>query len=714
MPVGKRLGTYWTELKLVNTQYVGALATSKQAIIGFGKVAAGAVAMAGAAWTAFTVKSVKAAMKFEEKMREINTLAKENEQGFQNLSQSLLGMSNQLGKSAVEMADSLYQIQSAGFRGAQGFEVLKHSVKLSVAGLADMESVGDAVTTLLNAYGKEASAATDVTDILFRTVDMGKIKVEEYAQSIGYVASIASTAGIDIRELSSTIAAMTKVGIKSQKSFRALRMLITKIAAPSQQSREAFEDLGFSMGELGDTLREKGILAVLKAIKGSVGNNIEEWQKFIPNVRALTPALALAGKASKEYTKILDNMGDTTDATEKAFGEMNKSLSRIVETTGVRFKNLMIEYGNELLPTVKTLLRKISDPSFVNQVGESIFRIAEAFKKVGIFILSMIDQFANFGEMLGKGLGIQQVQSDLVRLRREKEKMLEVDGSANSILGVQKKNYEDLSAEEKKRYDHIKRTIEEKEKYLNQIEDEKGVMSPYIELLKELEFHWNGIAWEVKQTADETDESTEEMLSKAGPRLEELGNTAQRNRIEYLKMGYAIKDSKNMFGPTMEELKGDTKDIGINAQQAGRQLGGMMRTLIDDGSDASDILSSLLNMTLSFLQYLPGIGGAAKGTFSFLGGLFGLQHGGIKLGNKVMPMMTPAVTNRPTIPITSESNQAEIISTPEQLLDMMNFELYSADPNPMLRVMIKNMDDNLKQDFYERIVRFGEKRDMRR
>ena len=81
-----------------------------------------------------------------------------------------------------------------------------------------IRSYYDGLTTVLNAYGLEASKATDISDQMLVAQNYGKTSFGDMASSMGKVIPIASSLNVSTQELFSSIAVLTKNGIGTSEA----------------------------------------------------------------------------------------------------------------------------------------------------------------------------------------------------------------------------------------------------------------------------------------------------------------------------------------------------------------------------------------------------------------------------------------------------------------------------------------------------------------
>ena len=112
---------------------------------------------------------------------------------------NLKAVSNELQGTAsvAELTGAAYDVASAGFSSAaEASLVLKAASLGATGGFSDINTVANATTSVLNAYGKSAADAGKLVDQFIQTQNDGKIVVAEYAQNIGKVASAAAGLGV--------------------------------------------------------------------------------------------------------------------------------------------------------------------------------------------------------------------------------------------------------------------------------------------------------------------------------------------------------------------------------------------------------------------------------------------------------------------------------------------------------------------------------------
>lgn len=135
-------------------------------------VAAVAAIGVGAAMIAGAMAN--AAMEFEYGMAKVATITGQAGDELKAVGSEVLDVSTKYGMASGEMTDALYQTVSAGIDAAESTQFLDKAARLATAGFTTTAGAVDAMTSILNAYGKEASEADRVSDLLIQTQNLGK------------------------------------------------------------------------------------------------------------------------------------------------------------------------------------------------------------------------------------------------------------------------------------------------------------------------------------------------------------------------------------------------------------------------------------------------------------------------------------------------------------------------------------------------------------
>lgn len=317
-----------------------------KALIGFGAAGVAGFATAGAA-----------AAGFESPMRRVNTIAKLSEEQFGKLKLEVQALGDRLKttQSFDKMAVALYDIYSAGLDGDKAMKTLEAATIAADAGSADLATTTDVLTTAMIAYKLPAEKAGYVSDILFKTVDKGKVSFQELASSIGPVLTVASKFGVSIEEVGAAYAQLSLTAASPAEAATALERAITQMAAPTPEIVKKLDNLGVSYGK--NALASKGFLAVLREWVAASGDSDSELRRMLSSSEALKVGLELASDGGETYVGMLEDMGYAAGSSAAANAEMTKDFKFSWDVLAKELKNAAIKVGEVFLPLGTQMLQ---------------------------------------------------------------------------------------------------------------------------------------------------------------------------------------------------------------------------------------------------------------------------------------------------------------------------------------------------------------------
>ena len=315
--------------------------------------------------------SVKMALSFEDSMTKIITLVGVSREQVEEWSKLLIKLGPELGKTPTELANALFDVTSAGFRGAEAIDVLTVAAQGSNLGLGETVVVADAVTSSINAWGKANLNAADATAILRAAVREGKAAAESIAPVIGTVASVAAGMGVEFHEVAAAIAVMTRTGAPAEIAVTQLSAILSTIQKGAPKTRKALLGLGTSLEEVRETLRGKGLIHLLTQLVDKFGDNEDAAAQVFGNVRALRGLMGLVGAEAESNIAIFAALAKTTGE------DLNDGLAVVAEKSGFKLAQVFaqltasaITLGDAILPYLVPAAQKL---------GEWIGRATEAF-----------------------------------------------------------------------------------------------------------------------------------------------------------------------------------------------------------------------------------------------------------------------------------------------------------------------------------------------
>ena len=351
--------------------------------------------------------ALKMASDFDKSMTQIKTLVGIASDEVDRMGVAAIKMAKDTGVSAKDAADALFFITSAGIRGSDALDVLEQSLKASAVGLGETKVVADLATSALNAYGIENLSAAQATDVLTASIREGKLEADSLSQSMGSVLPIASQLGVKFSEVGATFAAMSRTGTDAAMAATQIRGVLFALLKPTKQAKDTLEEFGLSAAGLRDKIKKDGLLATLKLLTETFGDNEEAQGRVFANTRALSGVLDLMGKNLGSTEEIFTRMNNTAGITAEAFNELEKSasfkLNKSLNELGVAFT----EIGVVLLETFTPAIQKVA--SLLVKLGDKFQSLDPGVKKAIVIFTALVAALGPFLIILGamsSGLGV--------------------------------------------------------------------------------------------------------------------------------------------------------------------------------------------------------------------------------------------------------------------------------------------------------------------
>jgi len=318
------------------------------------------------------------ATRYEETFAQMQGLAGVPAKDVEKLKASVDSLSGSTARGPNELAQGLYFVASAGFQGAEAMSILETSAKASAAGLGETKVIADLTTSAMSAYAKDNLTAAQATDVLVAAVREGKAEPEEMANALGRVIPLAASLGVEFDQVAGATAAMTKSGLDTNEAVTALRGIMTQVAKPTDEAREALAELGINAEGLRRMIAEEGLLSALQFLGDGFEGNTEAASALFGDVRGLTGFLNLMGQEAASVTAVFD-------ATANSTGNLNDAFKVMSETEGFKAKQAMADLERAGIKVGDIMLPKVASAAgFATSALEKFAEAPPAFQQLTV------------------------------------------------------------------------------------------------------------------------------------------------------------------------------------------------------------------------------------------------------------------------------------------------------------------------------------------
>jgi TP901 family phage tail tape measure protein len=283
-----------------------------------------------------------------EEVRTIDTARRTAE----DIRTQILAVSDAIGQSSQDLAEGLYQtLSNQVVEAGEAFEFLAESAKLAKVTSATTGDAVNALSSVMNSYEKDVSELAHVSDTLFKTIELGRVRLGEIADIIGRVTPLTARLGITWEETAASIAVMTRQGVRADTSLTQLRAVVTRLIKPTDEIRAIFRKWGVEDGKQA-IQTFGGLTGVLKKLMTETGESSAEMADLLRNVRAISGAFGIMTGNGEQMTEALDAITNSAGAASGAWEQFAASDAQELTRNIEEFKNQLTAIGSSSLPII--------------------------------------------------------------------------------------------------------------------------------------------------------------------------------------------------------------------------------------------------------------------------------------------------------------------------------------------------------------------------
>lgn len=330
-------------------------------------------------------------IEFETGMGKISTLLDENVTSMDEVEDKVKEMATTYGIEMGTIQEAVYDSLSAGMDSADVLSFVDSNLKTAESSFADLGNVIDATTTILNAYGEEAYDVDKIHDIFVETQNQGKISVEELGKNIGGVIPFAQSLGVNVDELGTSYALLTKKGRPASKATTELKALFAELGKNgSQVDKILREKTGKGFAELAKEGKNTGeVLQILDEHAKDTGTTLGNL--FSSKDSGAGATTLLAG-GLEEYNEMLDKMQEAGGVVDEQF-DKTESTARDARRALEEIKQAVMDITEVAMPIVRDVLEGVRD-------------LLQAFNELSDGTKQRIGKVLMIGMVLGPVIGI--------------------------------------------------------------------------------------------------------------------------------------------------------------------------------------------------------------------------------------------------------------------------------------------------------------------
>jgi TP901 family phage tail tape measure protein len=309
---------------------------------------------AGLGVAAIGFLSVKAAGNFESMTQHLVTDAGESQKNIGMIRSGMLALATTTGTTTQQMSAGMYHIESAGFHGKAGLDVLRAAAEGAKVGGADLDVVGKTLTGTMNSYASSGYSATQMMNMLITTVGAGDMKMNDLASSLGNVAPAAAAAGISFGQVGGAIATMTAQNMSAAQATQDLNHTIQSLENPTLVQIKEMQAMGLSSNDLSKNLGKRGLSGTLDMLVSAIAAHTKGGMVLQSTLKSSEVAAANAKQAIGALPPSIQGVAKSLlggSLTAAQYGKAIKDLPVAQHALALQFEGLVKKTGsfNDLL-----------------------------------------------------------------------------------------------------------------------------------------------------------------------------------------------------------------------------------------------------------------------------------------------------------------------------------------------------------------------------
>jgi archaellum component FlaC len=324
--------------------------------------------------------AVKTFADFEQSMAKVKAVSGATGAEFESLNKLAkdLGISTRF--TATEVSDLMLEYSKLGFSASEIEQITAATLNLALATGEDLAKSAEVAGSTLRAFGLDASQMLHVTDVMAQAFNKSALGLDDFTDSMKYVAPVAASAGVSLEEASAMLAILSNNGIKGSQAGTSLRRIITDLGSTGGNVAGAIGNLANKGLTLTDAMDEVGRTAQTALIVLGKG---------VGQIKPLTEEFTNVNGATADMAAIMDNtlqgsmlkMTNAVGGLSISFGEI---MAPAIGYVAKVLSNIALKFS-DLNPYMKTAIIIVA--GLTASVGPLLFVIGSltiAFAKLSM------------------------------------------------------------------------------------------------------------------------------------------------------------------------------------------------------------------------------------------------------------------------------------------------------------------------------------------
>lgn len=345
---------------------------------------------------------VNTGMQFEQGMANVSAISGTTGAELTALSDKAKEMGTTTKFSALEAADAMSYMGMAGWNSSQMIDGIAGIMNLAAASGEELASVSDIVTDALTAFGLKASDSAQFADVLAVASSKSNTNVSLLGESFKNVAATAGAMGYSMQDTTTALGLMANAGIKGSDAGTSLRGVMTRLAKPTAEVKQAMTALGISAVNTDGSMKPLSTLIpeLQTAFSSLTDSEKGQYATMIAGKNALSGFLSIVNSSPDDFYSLSDAINNSEGAAQSMADTMNDTVSGKLTLLKSQFEGVKIAIFDALGSSqFKGVLQSMSDglgaltPSISGvtvAIGNGLFYAIQGIYNIGMTVFTAV------------------------------------------------------------------------------------------------------------------------------------------------------------------------------------------------------------------------------------------------------------------------------------------------------------------------------------
>lgn len=334
--------------------------------------------------------AVKLAGDFELSINRINAILQPTADQLANLKAQARDIGAVSQFSARDAAQAQEQLARQGFSVQEILKTMPSVLDVAAASLVSMSDAATKGAVIMRTYNLTAEEFASATDKIVFTTNNTSANLDDMTSAFRTVAPQARLAGVSFNEIATALGVLAKAGLKGTLGGTALRGILARLIAPTNDSREALEKMGIQVFDANKKMRSLvDIVQQFEVAQKRIGSD----EGFIRAVQSIFQQRTGAG-----FGVLLQAGSKTLGDFEKQLNSVGGTAKRVGEVQMSGFVGAIREF----ISVVEELGLAIADSGLLKAVTSVVRSLAEFVRGLSRLNPAVLD----FGVKLGLALAV--------------------------------------------------------------------------------------------------------------------------------------------------------------------------------------------------------------------------------------------------------------------------------------------------------------------